>query len=66
MDLLSRNFFFFIKCKNIIYQNETGQEVDKSYIHMYKSEAKGNMLLFIKNTGRQLPREKTKSITLVS
>jgi hypothetical protein len=65
MDLLSR-FFFFIKCKNIIYQNETGQEVDKSYIHMYKSEAKGNMLLFIKNTGRQLPREKTKSITLVS
>lgn len=66
MDLLSRIIFFFIKCKNIIDQNKTGQEVDKSYIHMYKSEAKGNMFSFIKNTGRQLPKEKTKGITSVN
>jgi hypothetical protein len=32
-----------------------------SHIYTYtKSEAKGNMLPIIKNTGRQLPREKTK------
>jgi hypothetical protein len=58
--------YFLIKCKNIIDQNETGQEAGKSYIHMYKSEAKRNTLSFIKNIGRQLPREKTKSITSVS
>ena len=38
-----------------------------SHIYIYtKLEAKGNMLPFIKNTGRQLPRERTKSITSIS
>jgi hypothetical protein len=33
---------------------------------MYKSEEKRNMLSFIKNTDRQLVREKTKSISLLA
>ena len=33
---------------------------------MYKSKKKKNMLLFIKNIGRQLPRKKTKNISSVS
>jgi hypothetical protein len=32
--------FFLIKCKNIIDQNETGQEASKSYIHIYKIRSK--------------------------
>jgi len=32
--------YFFIKCKNIIDQNETCQEAGKSYIHIYKIRSK--------------------------
>jgi len=32
--LKSMLYFFYIKCKNIIDQNETGQEAGKSNIHM--------------------------------
>jgi len=38
-----------------------------SHIYIFiNQKQKGNMLSFVKNTGRHLAREKTKSITSVS